>query len=90
MAKLILDIEPEVLKQAELYADETHTNLSRLIERYLKRVTSSATAIEEPKTNVKTVEIADWVKKLTFSKTPIPDFDAKAEYHKHLDEKYGL
>jgi len=33
MAKLILDIEPEVLKQAELYANETHTNLSRLIER---------------------------------------------------------
>lgn len=90
MAKLILDIEPDVLKQAELYADETHTNLSKLIERYLKKITTNINSAEEPETNVKKVEIADWVKKLTLSKTPTPDFDHKAEYHKHLDEKYGL
>lgn len=90
MAKLILDIEPDVLKQAELYADATHTDLSQLIEGYLKRVTTSRVVVEEPKANTKTIEIADWVKKLTLSKKPTPDFDCKAEYHKHLDEKYGL
>lgn len=35
-------------------------------------------------------ELADFIKKLTISGDPIPDFDHKAEYHKHLEEKYGL
>jgi hypothetical protein len=35
-------------------------------------------------------KLADWIIKLTISGDPIPDFDHKAEYHKHLEEKYGL
>jgi len=35
-------------------------------------------------------ELSDFVKGLTISGDPVPDFDHKAEYHKHLDEKYGL
>ena len=35
-------------------------------------------------------ELPQWVKDLTIKGEPIPDFDNKAEYHKHLEEKYGL
>ena len=86
MAKLILDIEPGVIKQAEHYANETHTDLSLLVQEFLKGFGNKKS---EPIVENK-IEIADWVKQLTLSKTPMPDFDHKAEYHKYLDEKYGL
>ena len=35
-------------------------------------------------------ELPDWVKEFAISGDPVPDFDHKAEYHKHLEEKYGL
>jgi hypothetical protein len=35
-------------------------------------------------------ELPSWVKKMTISTDPVPDFDHKAEYHKHLEEKYGF
>jgi hypothetical protein len=35
-------------------------------------------------------EYSEWVQELMLAKEPTPDFDHKAEYHKHLDEKYGL
>ncbi len=86
MAKLVLDIEPEVIKEAQYYANETHSDLSVLVQDFLKRISTFKT---EPIVEKK-VEIADWVKELTLSKTPTPDFDHKEEYHKHLEEKYGL
>ena len=85
MAKLILDIEPTVIKNAEQYANETHTDLSVLVEAFLKNIATDADKINSTINNVKNIEIADWVKKLTLSKTPTPDFD-----HKHLEGKYGL
>jgi hypothetical protein len=35
-------------------------------------------------------EYPEWIQELILSKESTPDFDHKAEYHKHLDEKYGL
>ena len=34
-------------------------------------------------------ELSDFVARITISGDPVPDFDHKAEYHKHLEEKYG-
>jgi hypothetical protein len=34
-------------------------------------------------------ELPQWIKELTIDGPPVPEFDHKAEYHKHLDEKYG-
>ena len=32
----------------------------------------------------------EWMKELIIARHPTPDFDHKAEYHKHLEEKHGL
>jgi len=34
-------------------------------------------------------ELPEFIKKLRITTGPVPDFDHKAEYHKHLEEKYG-
>jgi len=35
-------------------------------------------------------ELPEFIKKLRITTGPVPDFDHKAEYHKHLEVKYGL
>ena len=35
-------------------------------------------------------ELPEWIQKLKISTGPVPDFDHKAEYGKHLEKKYGL
>jgi len=32
----------------------------------------------------------EWMKELIIARKPTPNFDHKAEYHKHLEEKFGL
>ena len=31
-------------------------------------------------------ELPAWIKELSIKGNPVPDFDHKAEYHKHLDK----
>lgn len=90
MAKLILDIEPDVIKQAENYANETHAHLSVWVESYLKEITKSTGQNSHELVNNTDIGIANWVKNLTLCKTPTPYFDHKAGYREHLDEKHGL
>jgi hypothetical protein len=35
-------------------------------------------------------EISDWVKDMVAVSEPAPDFDHKAEYRRHIEEKYSL
>jgi len=64
--------------------------LSVLVEDFLKNIALDVVQSAPESGEIKKIEIADWVKKLTLSKIPTPDFDHKEEYHKHLEEKYGL
>jgi len=34
-------------------------------------------------------DLPEWIRGLTIASDPVTDFDDKAEYHKHLLEKYN-
>ena len=76
-------MEPEVVYAAKKIAKEKNISLSKLVENYLRSIS------KESKTDSKDLEISDWVKGMIAVDKPTRDFDQKAEYHKHLEEKYG-
>lgn len=82
-SKLTLSMEPEVVYAAKKIAKEKNISLSKLVENYLRSIS------KENKANSDLIEISDWVKGMVAVDKPIPDFDHKKEYHKHLEEKYG-
>jgi len=81
--KLTLSMEPEVVYQAKKIAKEKNISLSKMVENYLRSISFEGNAASEE------FEISDWVKGMVAVDKPTPDFDDKAEYHKHLEEKYG-
>jgi succinate dehydrogenase flavin-adding protein (antitoxin of CptAB toxin-antitoxin module) len=76
--KLTLSIEPAAIDKAKKYAKQKHTSLSKMVQGYFNDI---ATA-NDP-------DISDWVKQLVIADKPTPDFDNKAEYRKHIIEKYS-
>jgi hypothetical protein len=89
MAKLVLDIEPSVIDEIKKFADEHQLDLSKLTENYFKRVTTTDNT-EPVKIRRNVEDFSPWIQQIVLSKEPTPDFDHKAEYGKHLEEKYGL
>lgn len=86
MAKLVLDIEPEIIKVINDVAEKKHLSVSKVAEDLFKSLIN-----KDKQSNVKPEsELSDWVKRLVVSPSPTPDFDHKAEYGKHLEQKYGL
>ena len=86
-AKLTLSIDEETIEFGKKYVQEKHTSLSKLFQNFLNEVAKK----EAKKTSIKPLnELPEWVQKLVVATEPTPDFDHKAEYHKHLEEKYGL
>jgi len=85
--KLTLNIEPGLIEQIKEVAKKRNTSLSKITETLFKKEVEKE---EEPFKMKDESEISDWVKGMVASGEPVPDFDHKAEYHKHLDEKFGL
>ena len=77
--KLTLKLNSKVIEQAKLYAKETNTSLSKLIENYLSAVTSN---------HVKKRKVNPIVKSLTGVITLDDKQDYKKSYAKYLTEKY--
>lgn len=84
--KLTLNIEPGLIEQMKKVAKKRNTSISKIAESFFKK---EVTAEKEPFIIRTEDELPDWIKELTISGSPVPDFDHKAEYHKHLEEKYG-
>lgn len=78
-SKLTLKLNSKIIDQAKLYAKETNTSLSKLIENYLSAVTSNKQ--EKRKVNP-IVKSLTGVIKLDETK------DYKKSYAKYLTEKY--
>lgn len=55
-----------------------------MVDNYLR-----ATSNSKKLSKVDSIEISDWVKSLVAADKPTSDFDHKAEFYKHLEEKYG-
>ena len=89
MAKLVLDIEPSVIDEIKRFAEQHKLDLSKLTENYFKRVTKTEN-VEAVTIRKKLEDYPEWIQQIVLSKEPTPDFDHKAEYGKHLEEKYGL
>lgn len=85
--KLTLNIEPGLIEQIKEVAKKRNASLSKITETLFKKEVEKE---EEPFKMKDESEISDWVKGMVASGEPVPDFDHKAEYHKHLDEKFGL
>jgi hypothetical protein len=85
MAKLVLDIEPEVIEVINNVAKKKHLSVSKVAEELFKSLIN----IEKPSNIKPESELSDWVKRLVASPNPNPDFDHKVEYGKHLEQKYG-
>ena len=85
--KLTLNIEPNLIGQIKEVAKKRNTSISKLAEQFFKK---EVEAEKEPFRMKTEDEISDWVKGLVAVSDPVPDFDHKAEYGKHLEEKYGL
>ena len=85
--KLTLNIEPGLISKIKSVAKKRNTSVSKIAETSFKK---EVEAEIEPFRMKSLDELPDWIKELTIAGDPIPDFDHKAEYHKHLDEKYGL
>ena len=85
--KLTLNIDPVLIGKIKLVTKKRNTSVSKLVEDLFKKEVESE---REPFRMKEIDELPEWVKGSVVSKEPVPDFDHKAEYHKHLEEKYGL
>lgn len=85
--KLTLNIDPGLTERMKEVAKKRNTSISKMVESFFKKEVESE---KEPFRMKSEEEISDWVKGMVASREPIPDFDHKAEYHKHLEEKYGV
>lgn len=85
--KLTLNIDPGLTERMKEVAKKRNTSISKMVESFFKKEVESE---KEPFRMKSYDELPDWVKELTVVSEPVPDFDHKAEYHKHLEEKYGV
>lgn len=85
--KLTLNIEPGLINKIKSVAKKRNTSVSKIAENFFKKEVEGEI---EPFRMKSLDELPDWIKELTIVGDSIPDFDHKAEYHKHLEEKYGL
>ncbi|MDX1417118.1 MAG: DUF6364 family protein [Candidatus Promineifilaceae bacterium] len=74
--KLTVRLERDLLEQAKRYAQDHETNLTRLIDEYLRYITSKD----------KSTLNAPIVERLSGSLTQDVDID---DYKQYLEEKYG-
>jgi hypothetical protein len=85
MAKLVLDIEPKLIDKIKDVAEKRNLSISELMATLFIKETE-----EESPIVVNREDLPDWIKQLTLSKEPTPDFDHKKEYGDHIMRKYGL
>jgi hypothetical protein len=84
--KLTLNIEPGLINQIKRVAKKRNTSLSKITENLFKKEVQ----VEDEPFHLKNEnELSDYIKGIVAVDHPIHDFDHKAEYHKHLEEKYG-
>jgi replicative DNA helicase len=81
-SKLTLKLNSQIIENAKKYAAEHKRSLSRIIETYLKTLTSSETEEGDE------IEISPFVKSLKTGVQVPPDLDYKSDYLNHLNKKH--
>jgi hypothetical protein len=78
--KLTIKLDQQVIEKAKGYAKKQHTSLSRLIENYLKQITTS--------TEVSDREITPLVRSLSGIIDLPTDHKGERDYGDYLNKKY--
>ena len=82
--KLTLKLDKNVIEKAKIYAASQEHSLSKIIESYLKVITSN-----KKDKDFEEIEISPFVKSISIGKGEIPvDFDYKKDRQDYLIEKY--
>lgn len=82
-AKLTLSLDKEVIEKAKAYAKEQGISLSKMLENYLKVVTSKTERDKDE------IEISPFVKSLAVPGLKYrTDKQIKEEYYEYLKKKY--
>lgn len=82
--KLTLNIEEDVIHKAKALSKKRHQSISSIVEAYLLKVSTTNSKNHTVKEQSFT---AMFRKKYPSKKGKAIDY--KAQWHKHLDEKYG-
>lgn len=88
--KLTLSSDTDTIQLAKRIASENNISVSKLFKNLIMAVGKKTADNDPVLEKLQNTEIPDWIKKLTVVDKPTPDFDHKAEYGQHLEEKYGV
>ena len=89
LTKLTLSSDTDTIQLAKRIASDNNISVSKLFKKLILEINKKTTEKDPVLEKIKNAEIPDWIKQLKLSDKPTPDFDHKAEYGKHLEEKYG-
>ncbi|GAA4319599.1 hypothetical protein GCM10023149_18390 [Mucilaginibacter gynuensis] len=87
--KLTLSADKETIQLAKRIASESNISVSKLFKNLVTEIAKKKSKKDPLLEKLKSTEMPDWIQQLTLVDKPTPDFDHKAEYGKHLEEKYG-
>ena len=89
-SKLTLSVDRDTIQIAKRVASESNISVSKLFKKLVTEIDKKRNKKDPLLEKLRNTDIPDWIKDLTVVNKPTPDFDLKAEYGKHLEEKYGL
>ncbi|MBL4677946.1 MAG: hypothetical protein JKY70_17340 [Mucilaginibacter sp.] len=86
--KLTLSMDKHTIQIAKEVAAESNMSVSKFFK-------SLVTEIDKKRKKNKAdmpvlTDLPEWLQQVIIATEPTADFDHKAEYHKHIEEKYGL
>jgi hypothetical protein len=88
-SKLTLSVDKDTIQLAKEMASQDNVSVSRLFKTVINEIANKRKKKKEFKIKPLS-ELPEWIQQLVIAKEPTQDFDHKAEYHRHLDEKYSL
>jgi hypothetical protein len=88
--KLTLSIDTGTIQIAKRVASQSNISVSKLFTKLINQIDIENSKNDPILEKIRNTEIPDWIKQIKLSDKPTSDFDHKAEYGKHLEEKYGL
>jgi len=88
-SKLTLSIDNDTKELEKMVAAESKISVSKLFKNLITDIAKKKKVKDPLLEKIKSTDIPDWIKQLTVVSEPVPDFDHKAEYGKHLEKKYG-
>ncbi|MCO5935644.1 DUF6364 family protein [Mucilaginibacter sp. RB4R14] len=87
-AKLTLSMDRDTIQIAKEVAAESNMSVSKFIKTLVIELDKKRKKKKADMSQL--ADFPEWMQQLIVAREPTPDFDHKALYHKHLDEKYGL